>query len=355
MKKLVVIGGGYGGISIAHKLKDDFTVTIIDRNNYFNQRMSGIRAGVVPGWEDKALTKFSELATYAKFMQAIPKSINTDSKTVELDDTSVSYDYLVIATGSTYYDPIENIGNTIAEAKATLQTYQNKVKDAKSYIIIGDGAIGYEMAGELRAAYGDKKITLIGSNSAPLSAVGSDKLSAKLTTLLSQQNVTHLSNTKAVKQSDTSVKLDNGKILKADLVITAIGAKPNTEWLKPNNKNLLDEKGFIKVDDYLRVEGTENVFALGDCADVAEPKMVVHADKQSKTVVSNLKAVANGKELKKHKIFNKKLSIIPFGPSDGVSLLPIGPNGVVAGKLITSLMKSKKLFTNMYPKKFAGK
>lgn len=59
----------------------------------------------------------------------------------------------------------------------------------------------------------------------------------------------------------------------------------------------LAENGALKVNDYLQVDGFSNVFAVGDCADINEPKMAYHADLHANVAVNNISNSLSGKEL----------------------------------------------------------
>lgn len=60
----------------------------------------------------------------------------------------------------------------------------------------------------------------------------------------------------------------------------------------------LADNGALKVNDYLQVEGFSNVYAVGDCADINEPKMAYHAGLHAAVAVSNITNSLRGKELK---------------------------------------------------------
>lgn len=59
----------------------------------------------------------------------------------------------------------------------------------------------------------------------------------------------------------------------------------------------LAENGALKVNDYLQVDGFSNVFAVGDCADINEPKMAYHAELHATVAVNNISNSLSGKEL----------------------------------------------------------
>ncbi len=76
-----------------------------------------------------------------------------------------------------------------------------------------------------------------------------------------------------LSQEGKTWKDQNGKSYKADLVIQAVGIDINTEWISGAMSILMSEKGAVKVGPDLRVEGSNNIFALGDINDVPETKL----------------------------------------------------------------------------------
>lgn len=73
--------------------------------------------------------------------------------------------------------------------------------------------------------------------------------------------------------------------------------------------------GTLKVNDHLQVEGFTNIFAVGDCADVNEPKMAIHAALHADVAVNNIANSVSGKELKSYRTgkTHGRLSFCPSG------------------------------------------
>lgn len=145
----------------------------------------------------------------------------------------LKFDYLVLATGSTYNAPIKPL-----ETEATLASRQHSwdraavdLKAARSVIIVGAGPVGLELAGEILTYYPEKAITFV--DMAPGVLSGFDAGSVGHSELwLKQRNVTFRMGTAFEQINTDSVVLKGGEVLRADLVYPCIGVFPNTSFLK---------------------------------------------------------------------------------------------------------------------------
>ena len=201
-------------------------------------------------------------------------SIDRKNKVCQLKDgESISYDKLVLGTGSLPTVPtwlkgtdLENVF-TVPKSKNYLDDMQEKLKDCKKIITIGGGFIGVELSDELNKK--GKEVTLVEILPHLLNIAFDQEISVRIEEILKNRGVTVKSDI-AVKEilgdkKVTGVLLDNGEKLDADAVILAIGYHPNTELAKQAGLTISD-KGFIKVDEYMRTEDPD-IFAVGDCAE----------------------------------------------------------------------------------------
>jgi len=110
-----------------------------------------------------------------------------------------------------------------------------------------------------------------------------------------------------------------------------------------NTKNLeiKDEKGQVKVNEFLQVEGHRHLFCLGDVSNIKEGKLAVTAAGQAVAVAHNILALMKGEPLKKHVPLHP-IMCIPFGPEHGITQLPT-KEGVVMGSFFSKMLKSKTL------------
>ena len=170
--RVVIIGGGFGGLSIAKQLKNrNFQVVLLDKHNYHNFQplmyqvaTGGLEAGTIAYPIRKVVQEHKE--TF--FRMANVEKVDTVGKKVISDIGTIYYDYLVIATGSTnnYFGNKEIEKNsmvmkTIPEAldirslilenfELALQTNDEKIRRSlMNFVIVGAGPTGVELAGAL--------------------------------------------------------------------------------------------------------------------------------------------------------------------------------------------------------------
>jgi NADPH-dependent 2,4-dienoyl-CoA reductase/sulfur reductase-like enzyme len=143
----------------------------------------------------------------------------------------------------------------------------DKLAGCKKIVVVGAGFIGVELSDEIRKH--DKEVTLVEVLPHILGLAFDEDIATNAETLLVERGVNLKTNT-GVKElsgngSVSRVLLDNGESLEADAVVLSMGYRPNTELAQKAGFSLND-KGFIKVDEYLRTEDPD-IFAVGDCAE----------------------------------------------------------------------------------------
>jgi len=200
-------------------------------------------------------------------------AIDIEKKTAILEDgLEISYQKLVIATGSTPVKPkwlkgaeLENVF-VIPKDKTYLDSMNSKLKNCKKIVVIGAGFIGVEFSDEL--AKREHEVTLVEKLPSILSLAFDEELSTRIADIIVGRGVSLITNN-GVKEimgdgKVSKVKLENGETIEADAVILSMGYKPSTE-LALKSGIYVDESGFIAVDEYMRTHVTD-VFAVGDCA-----------------------------------------------------------------------------------------
>jgi NADH oxidase (H2O2-forming) len=217
-------------------------------------------------------------------------------------DEEIGFEKLVMATGSSPKIPdqitgidLENVF-TVPKNKVYLDTILEKMQTAQKIVIIGGGFIGVELSDELHKK--GKDVTIIEVLPHLLAAVFDDDMSVEVEQTLAGRGVTVKTGI-AVKEitgdsKAAGVILQNGETLPADAVFLCIGYKPNTE-LAAKSGIVLNSKGFIKVDEYMRTD-KQDIFAVGDCAEnrdfitrkIITPMLASTACAEARTVGLNL-------------------------------------------------------------------
>lgn len=184
----------------------------------------------------------------------------------------LSYEKMVLATGTdAVIPPIPGVNltgvYTIQKSLSSLTDLRKKVKAAKNVVIIGGGFIGAEFADEL-SRITSVKVHLIEAMPQLLFNAFDDEFCDDVSQILCMQGTDIHTNCKVLSidgDTDvTSVTLENGKTIPADLVLISIGAKPSIELAQKSGLRIA-ENNSIWVDEYMRTN-VDDVFAVGDCA-----------------------------------------------------------------------------------------
>lgn len=330
-EKIVIIGGGFAGINLAKSLdKSKFDIAVIDRNNFhsfpplFYQIASSALAPSNISFPFRREFKRDKNLTYH---MGHVKMIDTEAKTVTTSYETLPYDKLVIAAGTTNnFFGMDNLAEevycikTIGEADHTrdeildrlergaLQTDPKRRKELLSFLVVGGGPAGVEIAGSLGEMKrdilpreypeldpDDVSITLVEGTGKLLGAM-SEKASAKALAYLKDLMVDVRLNTLMTSYKDKIVAFKDGHEEYWETIIWTAGVRGETMPGLP--ADCVVRGGRIAVDRYNRVQGLEeSVFALGDIACMKTPKypnghpMVAQpAIQQAKNLAKNLNA-----------------------------------------------------------------
>ncbi len=189
------------------------------------------------------------------------------------DNTEISFEKLVIATGSLPVVPrwlkgtaLENVF-TMRKDKEYIDKVLAKLEDCEKVVTIGGGFIGVEVSDELNKL--GKEVTLVEILPHILGLVFDEKVAVKSEEILKSRGVKIRTNI-GVKEilgdkKATHLLLNNGDKLKTDAVILSMGYRPNTVLAEKSGIKL-NQMGFIKVNEYM-ITDNPDIFAIGDCAE----------------------------------------------------------------------------------------
>ncbi|XP_072033668.1 ferroptosis suppressor protein 1-like [Amphiura filiformis] len=356
-KHVVIVGGGYAGIALANGLKGKCQFTLIDPKECFHHNLGALRACVEKGYAANTFIPYKP--TYGDhFKQGTVIKTDAASKKVVLEGgEEVPYDYLVLATGTTGYFPGKLDLVIHKDVPRTIKMYDNvvdKIQAARDIVIIGGGPAGIELSGEIVADMKGKKVTLIHSRTGLINNAPSltdkfrkslhDKLVQYGVNVLMDQRVTNLNEIENGELRQCRVKTDKGNTVTADLVFVCTGMKTNTSAYSSTFADKMDNIGCLKVDKNLRVCGTTDVYAIGDCSTADEQaKMAFKAGMHAKLVADNIQADVEGKALKPYKPMGVMMCV-PIGRNAGVTQMKTW----VVGDFISRKLKGQGLFTQRY-------
>lgn len=363
-KTIVVVGGGYGGFSICKLLDQNFNVILIERRQTFYHNVGSPRLLIQPDFHKKLYIPYDKLMKNGRVINKVAREIGIDRVILE-DGEEVAFDYLVIATGSNNPAPFKTLIN-VNEAPTYINSISEQVAQAKKILIVGGGAVGVEVAGEIVYKYTDKEVTIVNSTDKLISNVFKEKfhqlLEKKLKThrvevvtdkIAFPDDIKELLKTQSAIPYQCERKTyttESGKQIEADLVFWTVGNKLNNEPLQTHFAGVLNDQGRIKVNNSLQVEGYQNIFAIGDINSISELKTSYHATSHAETAASNINAIESAKDknnvkLKEHKS-QSPMMVASFGPKDGVGQV----YGLVISGFVVSLIKSKELFVDRFTK-----
>ena len=367
--RVVIIGGGFAGVSIARKLKNkNFQVVLLDKHNYHNFQplmyqvaTGGLEAGSIAYPIRKIVKEHPE----AFFRMTLVERIDTENKKVITDIGTIYYDYVVIATGSTnnYFGNAEVEKNsmvmkTIPEAldirslmlenfELALQTNDMEERKAlMNFVIVGAGPTGVELAGalaEMKNAvfpkdYPDLDISMMEINLVQ----GSDRVldaMSKRSSKAAQKFLNDLGvkihlKTIVTNYDGQTVTTKDGPSFKTQAMIWSAGVKGAPV---DGVAEAVDRATRIKVNEYNQVEGFTDVFALGDVAAMygekyqfGHPMMAQPAIQQGALLAENLERLVKKQSMKKF-VYNDKGSMATIGRNKAVVDLPkLHFNGIFA-------------------------
>jgi NADH dehydrogenase FAD-containing subunit len=251
-------------------------------------------------------------------------------------------DYLVLATGAAYPFPAKTEAPDIASARARHRAAHEALLAADRALIVGAGPSGLELAGEIKASFPDKQVTIADMSddilTGPYDQALRDELRRQLDALGVELRlgaaITELPSAPPATLAPSSIATADGGVLVADIWFRAFGVRPHSEYLERGAlEDRRDERGYVRVDEHLRVVGEPRVFAVGDVSD-ADRDMAGIATRQAEVVAANVRALIAGTgELTSWQTF-PPLIAIPLGPEGGAGFLG---DGVVDAATIAEL------------------
>lgn len=362
--RIVIIGGGFAGLELSKKLRSvDAQIVMIDRYNFhtfqpllYQVATAGLEADAIAGPLRKVL-KSSDSKSDFYFRVATVSEIHHDENIIDTNLGTLHYDYLVIANGSktNFYGnkEIEEKSFALKQVPQALAIRNHLLKNFEkaqlvqtieeqhalmNVVIVGGGPTGVEVAGALgelklhvlpkdypELDFRRMEIHLVEASPRLLNGM-TDNSSRKAEDYLKEFTVQIWKGVSVKSFDGNHVELSNGKNLASTTLVWAAGVTGNL--IKGLPEEVVLQGNRIIVDEFNRVKGIDNIFALGDIAAMVSedfprgfPMLAPVAMQQGKTLGDNLKRMLNKKEMKPFKYFNKG-SMATVGRNRAVVDLP---------------------------------
>ncbi len=356
--KLIIIGGGFGGLRLARNLsnKPGFEITLIDKFNFhqfqplfYQVATAGLDASNI----SFPLRKVFHNSKNVRFRMAEVKQIISVQNKVVTTIGDFEYDALVIATGAdTNFFGNQQLMDNAMPMKSSVEALQlrykllqnfeaaTNTKDEKqlqqlmNIVIVGGGPTGVELSGAIadmkhyvlpkdypELDFNRMNIYLLEGTGKTLANM-SEKSSEQSKKYLEKLGVTVLTNTLLKDYDGEKITLQNGNTIDTKMVIWAAGIKGNVP--EGIDKNLIARGNRIKTDRQCKVMGIQNIFALGDVAYMEEPAWSNGHPQVAPVAMQMADMIA--KNLRSIEMKSSKTSLEEFVYNDKGSMATVGRN-----------------------------
>ncbi len=343
-KRVVVVGGGFGGMNLVKHLDAGlFQVVLFDKNNYhtFMPLLYQVAtAGIEPDTIADPLRNLVESGKDIHFRMAKVLQIDTVAQTINTIIGNLRYDYLVIATGTktNFFGnesiqkcglPLKSLRNALnmrskfleSLERATITTDRQERSYLLNFVIVGGGPTGVELAGTLAEMRKfilprdypeldimNMQIYLVHSHERLLPYM-SEKAGRKTHKFLEEMGVNLVLGKKVTHYDGETATLSTGEEIKAKTLVWSAGVQGDTiPGLKPESM----ERGMYVTDPFTRIKGYDTIFAIGDVASLKTekypegyPGVAQVALQQGKQLGRNLNRLARKEEMEPFHYRNK--------------------------------------------------
>ncbi|MFD0558090.1 NADH dehydrogenase FAD-containing subunit [Stackebrandtia endophytica] len=356
---VAIVGGGYGGITAAQALDEDFDVVLIEPKDAFVHNVAALRAVVDPNWAKWMFFPYDGLLKRGRVVR--DRAISVEAHGVRtVSGEWIGADYIVIATGTTYPFPAKVYSDHAEAGIARYHRATEALGRAERVLLLGAGPVGIELAGEIRSTWPDKHITLIEPARDILSGGFiegfdedvADQLRSELRrqlrdlgiSLILGDSLRHDPPTSTGIKSGFAASTWGGTSLTADIWFQCYGRQPVSRVLSRQLSGAWRTDGRLSVMPDLRLPGQSRVFAIGDVTRTQALDTAVVAMEQGGFVAEQIKSLAGGGDPVAYEP-SQPLFLIPLGTGGGASY---SPDGGILDAETTTLYKGNDLFLTKY-------
>lgn len=342
---VIIIGGGFGGIEVAKKLRNaPVEIGLLDRNNHhtFQPLLYQVATGSLEAPSVAfPLRKMFRKQRNLNFRIADVHHVDTDARIVHTDIGPFAYDYLVIATGATtnffgnkeiehYSMPMKNLREAVNIRSFLLQNIEESLRQDSAesrapylnFVVVGGGPTGVELSGaiaeirnhilakdypELRKE--DMHVYLVEGQSKILANL-SEEASSKAELYLRELGVTLLLNERVTGYDGEAITFENGKQIETKTVIWSAGVMG--QFPTGIRSDLIVRGNRIRTEPTCLIPGLDNVFAIGDVSAVitdelsnGHPGVAPVAQQQGRFVAAQIVRILEGRPLEQFRYRDK--------------------------------------------------
>lgn len=354
LKNVVIIGGGFAGLNLAKKLdKEKYNVTIVDKHNFhsfpplFYQIAS---SGLEPSSISFPFRREMRKMKNAKYRFGMVQKIDPEKKTVHTQFEEIPYDELVIATGTTnnffnmpeLKEKVHTLKST-AEAirlrneildrleRACITTDSKRKKELLSFVVVGGGPTGVEIAGALgemkryilKREYpeidkDDVRVILVEGTDRFLRTM-SERASKDAETYLGHLMIETRLNCMMESYNNNILHLSNGEDIYCETLIWTAGITGNS--INGINPETITRGNRYTIDKNFKIKGYDNIYAIGDIAMLCDESHPHGYPQVAQVAIQQANYLANQ--------LNNGISDKPFTYVDKGSMATIGRNRAV--------------------------
>ena len=279
---MLVIGGGIAGLRVAESAREagfDGTLTMVTDEPLLPYDRPPLSKGMLTGATAVELTTLRSEEGFAELEIDLIRgteavALDRKARRVDLaDGRSIAYDTLVVATGSSARMlpfPAPDGVHTIRNMNDSLGLAR-ELSAGRRLVVVGAGFLGAEVAAS--AQHLGLHVTLLEAGPLPLGRVMGPEVGAACLRLHERHGVQVRCGVSVVGFEGTEgvsgVRLASGATVPADIVVVAVGNRPNTDWLLSSGLTLADG---IVCDDQGRAQPDGSIYAVGDVAAWFDPQ-----------------------------------------------------------------------------------
>jgi len=337
-RQVILVGGGHSHVQVlealaSQPLQDAEVTVVVDKP-------VAIYSGMVPGYvagqyrADELEIDVPALCRHAgvDIVVRAAERIDADKQLIYIrDHDPIAYDMASINVGSTvagldtpgvrdYAIPTRPISDLVVQVDAVVERAKTRARQEPfRIVVVGGGAGGIELAFTfqerlIRAGAGPVATTLVHAGQGILEGYPAG-LARRVERLAAPADIDIVCGRRVTSADPNRVLLDNGIHLPFDALLWVTGAVSHP--ILKRSGLPVEERGFVLIRSTLQVEGIDNLFAVGDCATLAEypktPKAGVYAVREGPYLTENLRAALSGETLKPYKPQADFLTLLNLG------------------------------------------